>query len=158
MQRERLNGDRDDANWLCLADARSCRLLKATRTNTGRWHLDEIDTIENEWEDSKQHERPNELARLVERGTPSYADNGHQKEEERRRFARDAADWISKRLHRHEIASLHLFAAASMIGEIRAKADKKLWRRTTEHEADLNSIPQGKLVKHPAIRTALNGA
>jgi protein required for attachment to host cells len=158
MPRERLNGDRADANWLCLADARSCRLLRATRTNTGRWHVDEIDALENEWEDLKQHERPNELARLAERGAPSYADNGHQKEEERRRFARDAAAWIARHLNVHEIAALHLFAAPSMIGEIRAKADKRLWRLTKEHEADLNSIPRGDLVKHPAIKTALNGA
>lgn len=150
------NGDNHVAHWICLADTRTCRLLKATRTGNGRWHLDEIDTLANQWEDDKQHGRPNALAHMSERaGAPSFADRGQQRQEERRRFARDAAAWIAARLGRHDIDRLDLFAPPAMVGELRQAADRKTRSLAREHEADLNSIPIGDLARHPAIENVL---
>jgi protein required for attachment to host cells len=156
MTSQHRNGDTRAAHWICLADTRTCRLLRATRTGNGRWHLDEIDTLANQWEDDKEHGRPNALARVSERaGAPSFAGRGHQQEEGRRRFARDAAAWIAARLGRHEIDRLELFAAPSMVGELRHAADRRTRSLAREHEADLNSIPIGDLARHPAIEGVL---
>jgi len=156
MTSQHRNGEARPAHWICLADTRTCRLLRATRTGNGRWHLDEIDTLANQWEDDKEHGRPNALARVSERaGAPSFANRGHQQEEERRRFARDAVAWIAARLGRHGIERLELFASASMVGQLRQLADRKVRSRAREHEADLNSIPIGELSRHPAIEGVL---
>ena len=144
--------------WLCLADARTCRLLRVDVTDAGRLHLEKIDSLGNQHEDDKQHRGSQELARLVERGRPSQDDGGNFKTIERRRFAKDAASWITRHIDRQSIDNLHLFAASSMIGEIRHAAGKRMWKHTIEHEADLNSIPQGELAKHPTVKSALGAA
>lgn len=147
------------ARWFCLADKRSCRLLKAEFNSGGRWHIDEIEALENQWEDDKQHGRPETLASLPERGgAPSFAARPHQEEEEERRFANDAVEWIDKCVRSHDIDELQLFSSPSMIGRIRDAARKDLWSVMREHEANLNPMRTGELVKHPAIERVLQNA
>jgi len=145
-------------HWFALMDGRQVRLIRAGFTRGGRWHADEIDRLENQWEGDHQMGRPKMLANVAGRGgSPTHAASTQTEAEARKRFMRDASEWIKERLKEHGIGSLNVFAATKALGEWRQLRPDSLGNRLNEVECDLCSVPTSDLVDEARVREVLEG-
>jgi len=143
---------RDATAWVFVVDAGRGRLLRCSSLPTGRYHVDEDESIEDDWQ-PHEHGRPSPRAG---RGGTSYASRSHESEERLSRFARTVADWLDGRTRRHAIERLDLFAPPRFLGAWRQACSPQLAERIREHEGDLAWIPAGELARHRALVGVLN--
>ena len=134
--------------WVCAVDAGRGRLLRCEVVPPGRCHVDEQETIDWNWE-AHQHGRPSPRAG---KNSNSYASEGHEVEEDLKRFARQAAAWLEQKLDQHQMKELVLFAPPRFLGALRRVCPARLDGCLREHEADLTNHSAGTLSRHPAIQ------
>ena len=134
--------------WALLADARRGRLLRCTRTDTGRVHVEERDSITNTW---PGHDRQRSSP-LWKNATITFGmedDDG----EDLRRFARELVAWLQHDMEALGIRRVHILACGRFLGALR-----KVWRagpakpHALERRVDLVHLSTSKLAKHPVIR------
>ena len=135
--------------WVVVVDGERARLLRGIKTN-GRPHLDLISTIENDHLEDKEYGRPTML-----RGgggtNPTLLAPGHQHEERMKRFAREIATWLQKARSEHAVGTFEVIAPKRLMGALRPEWPKDLEAHVREHQAELNWIEVGQLVKHPVV-------
>lgn len=115
-----------------------------------------LDSIENEWFDYHEHERPSRLggrsASTHEHQSPGCSETERQEEE--RRFARDVCHWIDRaRTQESNDEALVVFAAPGLFGTLRHAIDAA---HVDVREAELTTLRPDELATHPAVREALS--
>ncbi len=166
--------------WFAVVDERHARLLRLELAFGDRPHVDEEARLETEWEDEHQHCRPAMLGRAsagLAPGPgpgagprPSYASRGHEKEEERKRFARDIRGWLDTEGRRRGLAVVTVFAAPRVFGDLRTLVDSATIAAGDAsagdpgrgpaidlHELELTRLRPDELARHPAVREAMLG-
>ncbi len=101
--------------WAVLADETRAKLLHCGPSPNGSPHVDQIDTFETTWE-GHQHGRPSPLKA---KNGHTHAAPGHEKEEARRRFAQELANWLDKQIARHDIDHLAIFGPSRFLSALR---------------------------------------
>lgn len=137
--------------WFFVVDAGRGRLLRCSRTRPGRLHVDEEETIENHTEEY-EHGRPSPR---VGKGGHSYASEGHESEQQMRRFAKQVVTWIEAGAQKHGIDRVTLFSAPRFLGELRKVYPPMLAASVDERTSDLTQLNEGSLGQHPAIAELL---
>lgn len=132
-----------------VVDARRARRLRLSRTPRGSLHVDELDRLDEAW-DEKQHGRPSMLAA---RGR-SYAGIRHEREERRQRFAREVARWLQRQVPADD-GAVTVFCAQPLLGALRKCAAGALLRRVRLREGDLGWLNRRDLSRHEAIEALL---
>lgn len=144
--------------WLATLDARSGRLIRATRTDRGAWHFDEHGSIRNDWEDRHEHSRPTQTSSAHGPvGIQHAAGTKHPGEEELRRFVRDACAWLQAQMRESRIEHLVVAAPARVLGSLRHEAPPALAARITELPGELSHLRVSELAEHPTVLGALGG-
>ncbi|MFW6060447.1 MAG: host attachment protein [Phycisphaeraceae bacterium] len=134
--------------WAVLADETRAKLLHCGPTEMGRPHIKQVETLQFEWA-GHEHGRPSPLKA---KNGHTHAAEGHEKEEDRRRFAQTLADWIEKQLHHRGIDRLTVFGPPRFLGALRRAWPDRLAERIREHPHELINLPNPELHQHPAIR------
>lgn len=149
-------------HWIVTADARHARMFELTKApGAGGWHAQERRAIHSSHEDEHEHHRPSALGRgPVASEAQHFASWGHEAEEQRKRFARETAEWLSATLRHLRAEHVHVFAASQALGllreEIRRLDDRAhLEPRLTLHESELTRLEASELATHPAIVASL---
>lgn len=146
----------EDIYHIVTADGRVARLYAATPTPGGSVQLRQVETISNEHEGEHERRRPDMLdgpgirhapAGLVA-GAPHFASPRGTEEEEMRRFAREVARWVGRRL---TDGGVTIFAASRLLGMLR----EELGAGADLREAELAQMPVSELQDHPAVRGAV---
>lgn len=166
------------AGWFAVVDAREARLLRLEMAFGDRPHVAEEGRLQSRWEDEHEHGRPAMLGRAsagLAPGPgpgagprPSHASRGHEREEERLRFARDIRGWLDTEGRRRGLANLIVFAAPRVFGDLRSLleattvaagdatvGDPGRGPAIALHEAELTHLAADELARHPAIRRAI---
>lgn len=136
-----------NALWIVVLDSRRGRLLRGQTVPPGRAHLEVLETIENE-EEEHEHGRPS--PRRSKDGH-SYADWGHEDDEQLQRNARRVAGWIDTQRKSHGIDRLTVFSPPRFAGALRTQYAASLAKSIDQKQLDLGNLEPGELVKHPAI-------
>lgn len=135
--------------WVLVADLEGGKLLECTRKPPQGWcHLEEMDAIDNDWE---SHDLGGKKAARVSPGGSTYQNPVTQVADRRKRFAKDLAVWLEKKVKQHNIPMVEIFAPPKLRGDLRKATTARLRDRVREHDADLRSMPLSDLAKHPAI-------
>ncbi len=134
------NIERRNFAWFALADAAHCRLLCCRMNRQG----------------SQQVEERGELkAGLAEHepigATPQDA-TAPNAETSERRFAKETADWLTRKAAEHDMARLVVFAAPRMLGLLRKTSFHVNNAHLEEVRGDLMGLAPGELADHPLIR------
>ncbi len=137
--------------WFFLVDEGRGRLLSGQPVPAGKFHLEEVESIDNRWEEH-QHQHPS--ARVGREGH-AYASPGHEPEEMMRRDAKDMAEWLEARLEKHGIERVHVFAPPRFLGVLRDQFSPHVRERVEEHHGDLVPVEMVGLMHHPAILEVL---
>lgn len=157
-QRKALDMTANANRWIVTLGSRRGRLIKAQPV-TGRWHTEQVNEIRNQWEDYHEHGRPEGLSKgrgmLAKSEGYAFAAGSHDKEEMKRRFARDVAQWLMRQIRRYGIESIDLFAPPSFLGNLREELPRRLNGLIREHQGQLNSISVTELPAHAAISPIL---
>jgi len=146
----RLGGNPAPPAWrdVVVADARRARRLRLSRTSRGSLHVEELERLEEHW-DEKQHHRPSMLAAHGR----SYAGTSHEKEERLQRFAREAASWLE---HGTRVEGpLPVLCSPPLLGALRREVSPALRSRLDLRETDLGWLNCDELSRHPAITALL---
>jgi protein required for attachment to host cells len=98
---------------------------------------------------SHEHGRPS--ARAGKDGN-AYASQGHEVEENLKRFARQAAAWLEQKVDQYQIPQLALFAPPRFLGALRPLCPTRLNGCLRQYEADLTNHSAATLSRHPAIQ------
>jgi protein required for attachment to host cells len=141
---------------LATVDERQARLFRCTPTMRGTWRLEETHSLRSPWEEDHERRRPAILGRGPETMPPHEAAFGHEEEEERRRFARDVADWLRKHAPPSGADPLLVFAAPRFLGLMRegaAELDRVAIRLM---ESELSRLHPHELAEHPAVVALLS--
>lgn len=127
-----------------VLDARRARRLLLSRTPRGSLHVEELDRLQESW-DEKQHQRPSMLSA---RGR-SFASTSHEREERRQRFAREVARWL-----RRAVASgrgIPVLCPTPLLGALRDELGSRLAARLELRACDLGWLNLRELAGHAAI-------
>ena len=133
-----------------LLDSRKGRLFTLSRTPRGSLHLELRDEVQESWEE-KEHHRPSMLAARGQ-GMAAFP---RENEERLRRFAREAAAWLVRKLGREAGERALVFCSKPMLGQLRRIASPALLRRLELRAEDLLSLSRPQLVAHPALAHVL---
>lgn len=146
-------------HWIVTLGSRRARLIEAKPVPAGRWHAEQVDEIRNEWEDYHEHGRPEGLSKgrgtLAKSEGYSFAAGSRDEEEMRRRFARDVAAWLVRKLDRRDIETVDLFGPASLLRELRERLPRRVNGRIRAHQGQLNPIRVSDLPRHAAVSPIL---
>jgi hypothetical protein len=132
--------------WFAIVDGRCGRLMVLSRTPQGRPHIEEVDRIDEVWEE-REHHRPFFLGGKG-RGHAAWR---HEEEERARRFAGQLGNWLGEHLERDGCTGMTVFCAPSMLGALRKACPSSLTQRLRLRAADLAPLPTAQLIRHPAI-------
>lgn len=136
--------------WFVVLDSQKARLLRASHTQKGSPHLEEIASLQNSFV-AGEHHRPDRA------GAPGRgASFGHEQEEKLAHFAREVKPWLQKELTAHAVATCALFAPAHTLGALRKVIDKQLAAKLVEHDVELAGLPVAQLATHPRITALLS--
>lgn len=114
-------------------------------------------SVASPWEDDHEHHRPSVLGRgPQECAKQRYASFGHEREEEKRRFARDVRAWLSRLESELDARPAAIFAAPRFLGLLR----EELTGEAGEHlrEGELTSLRPSELAVHPAVVGVLDAS
>ena len=134
--------------WVLLADARHGRLLCCGLTPQDRCHVDECDSIQNDWP-GHDHPRSGPLRK------PTGASYGIEDDEVREptsRFARQVVAWLHHKMDEHEIERIVILAPPHFLGALRDEHPAHLRGKAIERKGELMNVPTSELAKHPVIR------
>ena len=135
-------------HWVLLADRLHARLLRCGIVPIGRCHAEEVDSIKSSWIEHEHHV----ASQLHKRSGAQYAIEDTHKEEERKYFAKQLAEWIAERIDHHKMHRLIVFAPAHFLGALRHTLAHRLSGVIQEKEGELSHLTLGQVSKHPAIR------
>lgn len=134
--------------WVLLVDARRGRLLCCGVTRQGRCHVDECDSIRNDWP-GHEHQRSSPMWK----GTGvSYGIEDDEVREPTSRFARRVVAWLLRKMAEHEIEHVVILAPPHFLGALRDERAGDLASKAIEHKGELVNLPTSRLAEHPAIR------
>ncbi len=137
--------------WLAVTDNRWAKLIHCTRTNGGRWHAEEVETIQSGWEQHTNRQVPPTT------GTKPEHSSGwaHKKEEETKRFSSEVAAWLEKLARDRKISHFSVFAPDHFMGPLRASWSARLKPMIAEQAVDLTHLKASELVEHPKVALIL---
>lgn len=135
------------ACWILVADQSRARLLHGTKTEHGRNHFDETDSIASKPMD-REHGRPSRLGQT----TAAFS---HEEEEHLRRFAHEVVAWIDRQMKTRQIDHVQLFAPARFLGEFRKLVSPALRAKVSEQDVELMHLTAGDLAQHPEVRKCM---
>ena len=134
--------------WILLADSRRARLVRCTRTEHDRCHVEDMGSIKS---DAPQHEHkpigPVRKSRYAVSGV-----EGDDFAERARRFARQLRRWVELQMNHHDIRRLNVFCPARFLGPFREVLPLSLRGRIRVQENELVNFPCRVLADHKAIR------
>jgi hypothetical protein len=136
--------------WISTLDEAGGRLLCFRRAGGGRWSFEEVSNIVNKHRQTRIHERTAMLGRTGE-ARPQLASLPHETEEDRRRFANEAAAWLMDAMRWNQVDSVDLFAPGRMLHDLRDEWPRDRRGSVVDHEGELTNIPLQELAQHPAI-------
>lgn len=144
---------------IVISDQRSARLFVRASEPGGRWRLEERARLHNRHEGEHEHHRPD----LLGRGAPTAAagpqrlvSEGHTREEEARRFAREVAAWLGEQRGACSLDRITLFAPPRFLGMLR---EEQAPRAAVEMlEGELTGVPVHELASHPEILAAFGAS
>jgi protein required for attachment to host cells len=142
-------------HWIATIDEGGGRLLCCRRTAGGRWNVVEKSTISNEHSAQHDHHRPAMLGRAPG-GRPQLAAHARETEEDRRRFANQAAVWLMDAASDFDLEKVDIFAPGRMLHDLRDEWTPARRDTMIDHEGELTNIPVAELAKHPAILLVLS--
>lgn len=143
---------------LFVVDSRTAHACTCHRSESGTWKIETLDSVTSQWEDYHEHGRPSSLGRgPTANAAQHFASRGHETEEEVRRFARDAAEWISGVLAAQRSPNAHVFAASRFLAPLRNALGAHA-ESVSLHEGEFTRLRPGELAAEPAIVEALNAA
>ncbi len=143
---------------LFVVDSRTAHAFQCRRLESGTWKIDPLDSLTNQWEDYHEHGRPSSLGRgPTANAAQHFAGRGHESEEEVRRFARDAAEWIAGVLSAQNAPASHVFAASRFLSPLRTAFGSHA-EQMSLHEGEFTRLRPGELAVEPAVVQALNSA
>ena len=137
-----------NAAWVLLADARHGRLLCCGVTPQGRCHVDECDSIQNDW---AGHDHPRSGPFRKPTGA-SYGIEDDEVREPTKRFARQVVAWLHHKMAEHEIEHIVILAPPHFLGALRDEQSTGLASKAVEHRGELVNVPTSELAIHPVIR------
>lgn len=147
---------------IVISDQRSARLFVRASEPGGRWRLEERSRLENRHEREHEHHRPDLLGRgapptaAAAAGPQHLVSQGHTREEEARRFAREVAAWLGEQRHACSLDRITLFAPPRFLGLLR---EEQAPRAAVEMvEGELAGVPPHALASHPAILAAFGAS
>jgi protein required for attachment to host cells len=134
--------------WFLLADARQARLLCCGLTLQDRCHVDECDSIRNDWS-GHTHTKPSPLWKRTE-----ASDGGNEDEvrEPTNRFARQLVAWLHHKMAQYEIDRIVILAPPHFLGVLRNEQSTDLASKAIEHKGELTNLSASELAEHPAVR------
>jgi len=136
------------------ADARQVVMYSVSRTESGRPHLEVARRMVCR-ESPTEHHRPSALGRGPSANAAQhFADESGVDAEDRRRFAREVADWLRDLVRAESSPRVELFAAPRFLGSLRAELSSAP-NRITLHEGELTRLDAGELAEHPAVKAVL---
>lgn len=131
--------------WVLVVDSEQARLLRATSSQHGKVHLDEVTKLATSFQASEHH-RPTRM------GHPGQGNaEGHEPERKLAHFARQVTAWIAPELVARSIDQCNLFAPSHMLGALRSELPKPVAGKLREHAAELAHMSAADLSKHPSI-------
>lgn len=137
--------------WVLVADARHGRLLCCGLTPQNRCHVDECDSIQNNWP-GHAHGRSSALWK----GTGvSYGIEDDEVREPTSRFARQVVAWLHHKMAEYEIEHITILAPPRFLGALRNEQSTDLAGKAVEHKGELVNMPTSELAKQPAIRALI---
>lgn len=135
--------------WVLVVDSEQARLLRASATQYGKVHLEEVAKLATTFQPG-EHERPTRM------GHPGHGGAaGHEAERRHAHFARQVAAWIAPELTSRSIASCSMFAPPHMLGALRLELPKPVAGKLHEQAAELAQMSPSELSRHPSIATLL---
>lgn len=137
--------------WLAVTDNRWAKLVQCTRTKGGRWHAEEVETIQSGWEKHQNRQEPPAKGEKPEHA-PGWA---HKKEEETKRFSHEVAAWLEKLSHDRNISHFSVFAPDHFLGPLRTSWSARLKPMVAEQAVDLTHLKVAELVDHPKVAMIL---
>lgn len=140
-----------ESRWMVVVDTRRARLLSLGHTPWGRVRVEERAVLEEHWEE-REHHRPS----MLSAGGRSFAQPTHEREERRRRFGREAVQWIERQLEQRRIDHAEVLCATSLLGELRHACPDSLAERIGVRACDVARLSPAQLASHPAVTNALN--
>jgi protein required for attachment to host cells len=148
--------------WIVTADGRRATLFSCRSVPGGHIHVDPDDSIQNEWENSHEHQRPTLMGGSERRGSigrssaaaaPHSVSQGHTSEEEQERFAREVSTWLGRNVKSKETGRVCVFAAPHFLGLLRAQVGDS--DALEFYEGELTHLRPSELATHPAVVSAL---
>ena len=149
------------SRMIALIDEKVARLIRVERRPRDRIGAVELDSIDNRWLDYHEHRRPDQLDQTPgpAGATPHFVSSSgtdSEKDEERRRFARDIEPWLAGccAAEDQSPADVRAFVSSSMLSPLRRELEQQ---KTTMqvNELGLAHLALDKLAEHPAIRQLL---
>lgn len=134
--------------WVLLADARHGRLLCCGLTPQGRCHVDDCDSIQNDW---PGHDHPRSSPLWKGTGV-SYGIEDDEVREPTRRFARRVAAWAHHKMAQYEIEHIAILAPPHFLAALRDERSADLAGKAVGHQGEFTNVPTSELAKHPTIR------
>lgn len=134
--------------WVLVADARHGGLLCCGLTSQDRCHVEECDSIQNDW---PGHDHPRSGPLWKGTGV-SYGIEDDEVREPMSRFGRQVVAWLNHKMAEYEIERIIIFAPPRFLGVLRNEQSTDLAGRAIEHKGELVNVPTSELAKHPAIR------
>jgi len=138
-------------SWAVLADEQRAKLLHCGPSEGGSPHIEHVDAISSSWEG---HER-GRPSPLKGRNSHTHAAVGHEPEEDRRRFALELVDWLTRQMRQREISRLTLFGPSRFVSTLRDVCPGDLAQRMKTEPIALINLPNAELHQHPAIRALI---
>ena len=133
--------------WIALADSRRGQLLRCSLTPKGSRHIELIENIKSQW---PGHQRGRPSPRLGKTGH-SYASQGHESEEDLKRFAKTYLQWVQQQMQVHSIDRLTVYAPPRCLGALRQVCPKPMHARLDLQEGDLLNLSHKDLIDHKLI-------
>ena len=134
--------------WVLLADGRHGRLVCCGVTPQGRCHVDECDSIQNDW---PGHDHPRSSPLWKGTGV-SYGIEDDEVREPTRRFSRQVVAWLHCKMAEYEIEQVVILAPPHFLGVLRDEPSADLAGKAIERKGELMNVPTSELAKHPTIR------
>ncbi len=143
----------NNGRWLVVADGRRAKLIYGSRTEQGSPHLELKEEIEfDQTQYAHEHGRP---SMLKGRSEHTHAFDHDEKERFMELFAKQLADWLTRRLEEIDAPGVSLFAPPKFLGYLRKELPREAADRLAEFKADLTSVPLGELGRHPLVAEQL---
>jgi protein required for attachment to host cells len=153
--------------YVVTADGSQATLYSCTPGAHGRARVEKLDSVGNTHLDEHERHRPT-LLDAARRGHampsmratsfPHSASQGHEVEEEQRRFAHDVKNWLGRNREVVGAAPLTIFAPPHFLGLLRHQLGDPAGANPGApdlRECELTHLQPNQLAEHPAVRSLL---